>query len=145
MCGILKSDFTYFFYFILFIYFFFCGADPWFVHFQPNLVANRSFWNNYNIEGGDRHWGASKTEWAVIPQLMSQEYLTYEWLCKIKCVGIFHAFRSAQLFCTCVLVLHKLLLKYLYYHSFLSSWLFVWVYGISTFIGYLMPNPFLYK
>ena len=23
--------------------------------------------------------------------------------------------------------------------------LFVWVYGISTFVGYLMPNPFLYK
>ena len=23
--------------------------------------------------------------------------------------------------------------------------LFVWVYGISTFLGYLMPNPFLYK
>ena len=22
---------------------------------------------------------------------------------------------------------------------------FVWVYGISTFVGYLMPNPFLYK
>ena len=23
--------------------------------------------------------------------------------------------------------------------------LFVWVYGISTVVGYLMPNPFLYK
>ena len=23
--------------------------------------------------------------------------------------------------------------------------LFVWVYGISIFVGYLMPNPFLYE
>ena len=23
--------------------------------------------------------------------------------------------------------------------------LFIWVYGISTFVGYLMPNPFVYK
>ena len=25
------------------------------------------------------------------------------------------------------------------------SWLVGWVYGISTFVDYLMPNPFLYK
>ena len=30
------------------------------------------------------------------------------------------------------------------YWCFLS-WLVVWVYGISTFVGYLVPNPFLYK
>ena len=24
-------------------------------------------------------------------------------------------------------------------------WSVVWVYGISIFLGYLMPNPFLYK
>ena len=26
----------------------------------------------------------------------------------------------------------------------LNGWLVVWVYGISTFVGYLMPNEFLY-
>ena len=27
----------------------------------------------------------------------------------------------------------------------LGVWLVGWFYGISTFVGYLMPNPFLYK
>ena len=27
----------------------------------------------------------------------------------------------------------------------LIGWLVGWVYGISTFVGYLMPNSFLYK
>ena len=31
------------------------------------------------------------------------------------------------------------------YNTKLHVCLFVWVYGISTFVGYLMPNPFLYK
>ena len=29
--------------------------------------------------------------------------------------------------------------------SFLGLVWFVWFYGISTFVGYLMPNPFLCK
>ena len=29
--------------------------------------------------------------------------------------------------------------------GWLVGWLIVWVYGILTFVGYLMPNPFLYK
>ena len=33
-------------------------------------------------------------------------------------------------------------------HVQLDTWLVGWLvgfYGISTFVGYLMPNPFLYK
>ena len=29
--------------------------------------------------------------------------------------------------------------------NFDVDWLVDWVYGISTMVGYLMPNPFLYK
>ena len=29
--------------------------------------------------------------------------------------------------------------------GWLVVWLVVWFYGISTFVSYLMPNPFLYK
>ena len=36
-------------------------------------------------------------------------------------------------------------LKIIYETFFLFMCLFIWVYGISTFVGYLMPNPFLYK
>ena len=35
--------------------------------------------------------------------------------------------------------------KYMYDVIKKSGWLVIWVYGISTFVGYLMPNPFLYK
>ena len=29
-------------------------------------------------------------------------------------------------------------------YIYMVTWL-VWFYGISTFVGYLMPNPFLHK
>ena len=33
---------------------------------------------------------------------------------------------------------------YLYGCVCLCGWLVGWFYGISTFVGYLTPNPFLY-
>ena len=38
--------------------------------------------------------------------------------------------------------------KLLFYYlglGLIDGWFVVWVSGISTFVGYLMPNPFLYK
>ena len=40
---------------------------------------------------------------------------------------------------------YKLSLYFMAYQPFLVGWLFVWVYCISTFEGYSMPNPFVYK
>ena len=63
--------------------------------------------------------------------------------------------RQSQ-FCTCMVydavgqLVNFIILSTLVglFKSFLKQlydFMFGWVYGISTFVGYLMPNPFLYK
>ena len=61
-----------------------------------------------------------------------------------------------RLFKTKAILVEKLLWYYLTYTggggkgfidflSWLVGWLVGWIYGISTFVGYLMQNPFLCK
>ena len=52
-----------------------------------------------------------------------------------------------------ILITYTLIYLYAYEHvtlcvhyfSDIRNLLIVWVYGILTFVGYLMPNPLLYK
>ena len=45
----------------------------------------------------------------------------------------------------CVFILMVLVCILCIHEMFLSMVWFVWFYGISTFVGYLTPNPFLCK